>query len=180
MADIAGAAPGLPFYYYEIPTLTGVTLSPSEFMARAVERIPNFAGLKFTSSNLMEYQLCRALHNGAFDLPFGFDEMLLGALALGATGAVGSGFNFAAPIYQRLLQAFAAGDLAVARREQLRGVRVVQVLGRHGYMGAAKSVMKMIGLDVGPARLPHANLNAEQSTTLRAELEQLGFFDWIR
>jgi N-acetylneuraminate lyase len=180
MAEIAGAAPGLPFYYYEIPTLTGLAFSASEFMARAAERIPNFAGLKFTSSNLMEYQLCRALHDGAFDLPFGFDEMLLGALALGASGAVGSGFNFAAPIYRRLLQAFAAGDLPAARAEQLRGVGLVQVLARHGYMGAAKAVMKMLGVDVGPARLPHGNLSAEQTAALRADLEQLGFFDWVQ
>ena len=180
MADIAAGAPGLPFYYYEIPLLTGINLSPSEFLARAAGRIPNLAGIKFTSSNLMEYQLCRAFQDGAFDLPYGFDELMLGALALGATGAVGSGFNFAAPIYQRLLKAFAAGDFVTARREQLRGVQVVQVLARHGYMGAAKAVMKMLGVDVGPARLPNGNPPVEQVAALRGELEQLGFFDWIR
>ena len=180
MAEIAAAAPALPFYYYEIPLLTGIGLSPSDFLARAAERIPNLAGLKFTSNNLMEYQLCRAFREGAFDLPFGFDELLLGALALGATGAVGSGFNFAAPIYQRLLQAYAAGDLVTARAEQLRGVRLVKVLASHGYMGAAKAVMKMLGVEVGPARLPNGTLSAQQVTALRSDLEQLGFFDWIK
>ena len=180
MADIAAAAPELPFYYYEIPLLTGINHPPSEFLARAAGRIPNLAGIKFTSSNLMEYQLCRAFRDGAFDLPYGFDEIMLGALALGATGAVGSGFNFAAPIYQRLLKSFAAGDLAAARREQLRGVQLVQVLARYGYMGAAKAVIKILGVDVGPARLPNGNPSAEQVAALRGELEQLGFFDWLR
>jgi N-acetylneuraminate lyase len=179
-ADIAAAAPDLPFYYYEIPLLTGIAHSPSEFLARAAGRIPNLAGIKFTSSNLMEYQLCRAFRDGAFDVPCGFDELLLGALALGATGAVGSGFNFAAPVYQRLLQAFAAGDFAAARKEQFRGVQLVQVLARFGSMGAAKAVMKMLGVDVGPARLPNGNPADEQVTALRVELEKLGFFDWIR
>ena len=32
MAEIASAAPALPFYYYEIPIFTGVALSPSEFL----------------------------------------------------------------------------------------------------------------------------------------------------
>ena len=180
MADIAAAAPALPFYYYEIPLLTGITHSPSEFLARAAERIPNLAGLKFTSNNLMEYQLCRAFRDGALDMPFGFDELLLGALALGATGAVGSGFNFAAPIYQRILEAFAAGDFATARTEQLRGVRLVQVLASHGYMGAAKALMKMLGVDVGPARLPNGNPSAQQVAALRSDLDKLGFFDWIK
>lgn len=179
MAAIAEPAPTLPFYYYEIPTMTGLALPPSEFLARAVERIPNFAGLKFTSSNLMEFQLCRNFRDGALDVPFGFDEMLLGALVLGAKGAVGSTYNFAAPIYQRLMAAFEKSDLDSARREQWRSVQLIQVLARHGFMGATKSVMEMLGVPVGPARLPNINLAAEQKTELRRQLEQLGFFEWI-
>jgi N-acetylneuraminate lyase len=180
MAQIASAAPELPFYYYEIPTMTGLTLSPSEFLAQAADRIPNLAGIKFTSSNLMEYQLCRASHDGCFDIPFGFDEMMLGALALGATGAVGSSFNFAAPIYNRLIAAFQSGDLIAAREQQMRSVCTIQKLAARGYMGAAKATMKMLGVDVGPARLPCGNLDEAQTQALRSELEQMGFFEWIR
>jgi N-acetylneuraminate lyase len=179
MAAIAGAAPALPFYYYEIPTMTGLALSPSEFLGRAAERIPNLAGLKFTSSNLMEYQLCRQFHDGAFDVPFGFDEMLLGALALGAKGAVGSTYNFAAPVYQRMLAAFGKNELVAARREQMRSVQLIQLLVSYGFMGAAKAIMEMLGVPVGPARLPNGTLMAEQKTDLRRKLEELGFFEWI-
>ena len=180
MAEIASAAPALPFYYYEIPLLTGLNHSPSAFLAQAVERIPNLAGIKFTSSNLMEYQLCRASGGGAFDIPFGFDEIMLSALALGATGAVGSSFNFAAPIYHRVITAFEHGDLKAARAEQFRSVQLIALLASRSYMGAAKSTMKMLGVDVGPARLPNGNLDAVQLIALRCDLEKLGFFDWIR
>ncbi len=40
--------------------------------------------------------------------------------------------------------------------------------------------MKMLGVDVGPARLPNNSLSDEQTTKLRSELEALGFFDWVR
>jgi N-acetylneuraminate lyase len=180
MASIASAAPSLPFYYYEISTMTGIALSPSEFLAVAAERIPNLAGLKFTNSNLMEYQLCLGSCGGAFDVPFGFDEMLLGALALGAKGAVGSTYNFAVPIYQRLIAAFEVGDFAGARQQQMRSVQLIQLLAAHGFMGAAKSVMGMIGVPVGPARLPNTNPTAAQADGLRAKLEKLGYFDWIK
>lgn len=180
MAQIANASPELPFYYYEIPTMTGISLSPSEFLAQAADRIPNLAGIKFTSSNLMEYQLCRASHDGRFDIPFGFDEMMLGALALGATGAVGSSFNFAAPIYNRLIAAFQRGDLIAAREQQMRSVRTIQKLAARGYMGAAKATMAMLGVDVGPPRLPCAALDSNQTKALRSELEQIGFFEWVK
>ena len=179
MADIAAAAPALPFYYYEIPLLTGLAHSPSAFLAQAAGHIPNLAGIKFTSSNLMEYQLCRAFRDSAFDIPFGFDEIMLSALALGATGAVGSSFNFAAPIYRRVMKAFAAGDMTAARAEQFRSVQLIALLASRGYMGAAKATMKMLGVDVGPARLPNGSLDAAQQTALRADLEKLGFFDWV-
>ena len=179
-ADVAAAAPNTPFYFYDIPSMTGVSFSMPEFLAQAAAQIPTLAGLKFTNSDLMSFQLCLHADGGRFDVPYGTDEWLLAALALGAQGAVGSSYNFGGPIYLRLIQAFQADDLATARREQFRSVQLIQLLARYGYMGAAKAVMKMIGVEVGPARLPNASLTAEQAAKLRGELETMGFFDWIK
>ncbi len=179
MSKIASAAPELPFYYYEIPTMTGINISPSDFLAAAAPRIPNLAGIKFTSTNLMEYLLCREHSDRAFDIPFGFDEMLLPALSLGATGAVGSSYNFAGPIYLRAMRAFAENDIDTARDEQLRAVRIIKLLASLGYMAAAKTVMKIRGVDVGPPRLPNAGLTSEQQFDLRNSLDRLGFFAWL-
>jgi N-acetylneuraminate lyase len=151
-----------------------------DFLAQAGPRISNLAGLKFTNPDLMSLQLCLHADGGAWDVPFGCDEFLLAALSLGATGAVGSTYNFAAPIYHRIMRAFAAGDLATARMEQFRSVQLVQLLAGVGFMGAAKAVMAMLGVDVGPARLPNGTPTPEQVTKLRSDLEQLGFFDWVK
>ena len=40
--------------------------------------------------------------------------------------------------------------------------------------------MTMLGVDVGPARLPNVALTGEQTKDLQTRLEQLGFFDWIK
>lgn len=178
-AELAAAAPETPFYYYDIPKLSGVELSMPEFAAQAAERVPTFAGIKWTNPDLYAWQLVR--HSGlGLDLPWGCDEFLLAALAIGATGAVGSTYNFAAPVYQRLLAAFAAGDLAAARVEQYRSAQLVKLLAGYGFMGAAKATMTLLGVDVGPARLPNAAFPLDKLPQLRAELEALGFFDWIR
>jgi N-acetylneuraminate lyase len=179
-AEIASTAPGTPFYYYDIPSLTGVSFPMPEFLAAAKDRIPTLVGLKFTNPDLMAYQFCLRANDGQWDVPFGVDEHMLGALAMGARGAVGSGFNFAAPIYTRLIAAFERGDLAQAREEQFRGVRLIQLFASHGYMGAAKAAMKMLGVDVGPARLPNNSLSSKQEADLRSELETMGFFEWVR
>jgi len=178
-AGIAGAAQETSFYFYDIPALTGVSFPMQDFLARGAPRIPTLAGLKFTNPDLMAYQFVLRADNGRWDVPFGVDEHLLGALAMGARGSVGSGYNFAAPIYTRLLRAFHAGDLVRAREEQFRGTQLVQVLSGLGYMGAAKALMEVLGVPVGPARLPNTNPTAEQKKELRVRLEDMGFFDWI-
>jgi N-acetylneuraminate lyase len=179
-AGIAAAAPDTPFYYYDIPVLTGVSLSMPDFLAQASDHIPTLAGIKFTNPDLMSYQLCLRADGGRFDVPYGTDEWLLAALALGARGAVGSTYNFAASIFHRLLKAFADGDLAQAREEQFRAVQLIRLLVGYGYMGAAKATMKILGVDVGPPRLPNETLSAPQIRKLRRELEELGFFEWIQ
>lgn len=178
-AEIAAAAPNTPFYFYDIPAMTGVNFCMKSFLAQAADRIPTLNGIKFTNTDLMSYQQCLREDDGAFDIPWGVDEALLGALAVGANGAVGSSYNFAAPVYQRLLTVFKRGDLEAAKREQLRSVQLIQLLAGYGYLGAAKSVMTMLGVDVGPARLPNNNPTPEQLVKLRSELEKLGFFEWI-
>jgi len=169
-ADVAAAAPGLPFYYYDIPSLTGVSMSMPEFLESAGERIPTLAGIKFTNPDLMSFQQCLRARDGAFDIPWGADEYLLAALALGASAAVGSTYNFAAPMYHRMWKAFKENDLAMARDQQYRAVRLVKCLASFGYMAAAKALMTLINVDVGPPRLPHARLSADALIRLEKEL----------
>jgi N-acetylneuraminate lyase len=173
-AEVAAAAPGLPFYFYDIPAMTGVAFPMPAFLERAGPRVPTLRGLKFTNADLMAFQQCLALGDGRFDVLWGIDEMLIGALAAGAQGAVGSTYNFAAPLYLRLIGAFTGGDLATARREQLRSAALVQALSKYGYMAAAREAMGLVGVEVGPPRLPHLPLTDTQRAGLRRDLEALG------
>ncbi|MSU77499.1 MAG: N-acetylneuraminate lyase [Gemmataceae bacterium] len=178
-AEIASAAPGLPYYFYDIPIMTNVHYSMPEFLEIGAARIPTLAGLKFTNPDLMAYQSLLRVAGGRFDIPWGTDEYLLAALSLGAVGAVGSTYNFAGPIYNRVIAAFAKGDLVAARAEQYRSVQMIELLASLGFMGAAKSVMELLGVPVGPPRLPHARLTPGQHEKLKAGLASLGFFDWV-
>jgi N-acetylneuraminate lyase len=177
-AAIAGAAPQTPFYFYDVPGLTNVSFSMPAFLAQAADRIPTLNGIKFTNSDLMAYQLCLRADNGTFDIPWGIDECMLAAFALGGTGAVGSTYNFSAPVFQELLAAFARGDLRKAQAHQRRGTDLIQLLMGYGYLPASKVIMKWLGVDVGGCRQPLANLSTEQAAKLRRELEACGFFEW--
>ncbi len=176
--ELASAAPQLPFYYYHIPSMTGVQLSVAELFDRAGEQIPTLAGAKYTHEDLLDFGRCVRLADGRYNMLFGRDEFLLAGLSLGARGAVGTTYTFAAPLYRQLIEAFEGGDMETARARQATSAEIILAFRRYGGLPAAKAIMKMIGLDCGPVRLPMQNISDEQAASLRDDLEAIGFFDY--
>ncbi|MFM8270989.1 MAG: dihydrodipicolinate synthase family protein, partial [Gemmata sp.] len=83
-AELAAAAPNTPFYFYDIPVLTGVAFPMTEFLEQAPARVPTLRGIKFTNPDLMTYQRLIRAGEGRFDILFGIDEQFLAAVVLGA------------------------------------------------------------------------------------------------
>lgn len=167
-ASIAAEAPQLPFYYYHIPELTDVAIPMADFLAAAVPLIPNLAGVKFTDSDLVDLQRC--LEKYELEFLYGQDESLLAGYVLGAHGAIGSSYNFMAPFYRTMITALDGGDLATARRMQWIATKVIDRMQTVGYLPAAKRLMRLRGVDCGPARPPVANPSDEALSKL---IEQL-------
>jgi N-acetylneuraminate lyase len=180
MAGIAGGAPALPFYYYNLPSFTGVRLDMVEFLRLGARKIPTLRGIKFSDPNLHDLQAALRHDGGRFDIPFGVDEMLLAAFATGAGAAVGSTYNFAAPVYKKAMDAFARGDMAGAREWQFRAVEMINIIITTAGRGGLKAMMSLIGADCGPSRAPIATPGADAKKLLRRRLQKLGFFDWIK
>ncbi|MDP1562178.1 MAG: dihydrodipicolinate synthase family protein [Pirellulaceae bacterium] len=175
MAILAGRAPGTPFYFYDIPSMTGVMLSMTRFLELAPRTIPNLVGLKFTNTDMTALQHCLRFSQAKWNILWGVDEVLLAAWALGVRGAVGSSYNFCAPLHLQAIEAMERSDWQTAQQLQYRSVHWIEILSRYGYMAAAKYVMACQGVPVGPARLPLGNLNDEAKQSLRSELEAAGF-----
>lgn len=180
MAEIASAAPNLPFYYYHIPTLTGVAMDMVEFLEIAESRIPNLAGIKYTASTLHEYQACLNYKNGKFDILFGYDEMLLTALSVGAKGAIGSTYTYAAPLYLKVMALYENNEHEAARAMQMHAVNMVRCLVKFPPIPAQRAIMKSEGLELGLCRLPLTALDADQEKALHDSLVENGFFSILK
>ena len=174
-AEMAAAAPTLPFFYYHIPSLSGVNVSMRRFLPEALNAIPTLAGVKFTFEDLMDYALCLDRYGADLDMFFGRDELLLAGLSLGAKSAVGSTYNFAAPLYRRVMDAFAQGRMEEARAAQLEAQRLIGVMLEYPGLAAFKTAMKLVGQDLGPVRPPLQRLSGAQERELLSRLEALNF-----
>ncbi|GGM95822.1 N-acetylneuraminate lyase [Dyadobacter beijingensis] len=172
---IAASVPDMPFYYYHIPVLTGVGFAMYDLLKAVHGRVPNFAGIKYTHEDFMDFQSCLNFENGRYDMLWGRDENMLSALAIGAQGAVGSTFNYAAPLYHRLMDAFAAGDMEGAAAWQQKSIDMIRLLGKYGGISVGKGYMKLVGVDCGTFRLPVRNMEAAQFEAFRADVAALDF-----
>lgn len=178
LREITAAAPELPFYYYHIPSMTGITLDLFELLRRAPKELPSMAGIKYTAPMLDELLALVRFDPRRYDVYFGRDEMLLAGLAVGVRGAIGSTYNFAGRLYRRLIDAFDRGDLDEARACQAHAVAMVRAVLRYRGNSGLKATMKLVGQDCGPVRLPQVALDAAETAALEGELESIGFFEW--
>ncbi|KAM7055148.1 N-acetylneuraminate lyase isoform 2-T2 [Molossus nigricans] len=119
LKEVAAAAPAVPFYYYHIPALTGVKIRAEELLEGIQEKIPTFQGLKFSDTDLLDFGQCVDQNRQRqFAFLFGVDEQLLSALVMGATGAVGSTYNYLGKKTNQMLEAFERKDLSSALNYQ--------------------------------------------------------------
>ncbi len=177
---VAAAAPKTPFYYYHMPAMTGVNVPMADFLPAAAKRIPSFGGIKFTHENIMDYALALKAAGDKYDVLFGRDEILLSALALGAKGAVGSTYNYASALYNRIIAAFSAGDMETAAALQLDSMQFIAAFCKYGGMNANKAIPGLLGMEFGPVRPPMTPVSKDKVAAMKADLEKLGFFKYVR
>jgi N-acetylneuraminate lyase len=176
-AKVASAAPDIPFFYYHIPIISGAELSMEDYLKIAQKKIPNLAGIKYTHDNLDEMQHCNTMNDGKWTILNGFDENLFKVLNLGIEAAVGSTYNYMNSIYLSLINDFKSGNLEAAFRKQQKCNDIIASLFENGGpMVAGKAMMKWVGVDCGPCRLPLTNLSDKSLSKLKKVLKAKGFF----
>lgn len=176
---IAAAAPGLPFYYYHIPALNGVHLSLVDLLEAAADHIPNFAGVKYTFLNMFEFEQCRHVAGGNYEMLWGLDEMFLDGLAYGNQSGVGGTYNHCFSLYREMKAAYEVKDMEKCRELQHKSHQFCEILGKYrGNLMGGKRIMKFLGLECGPNRLPLQNISEQEEAALKKDLEAIGFFNY--
>lgn len=173
---VAGAASRLPFYYYNMPSMTGVDLSVKTFLLEGKKRIPNLAGTKFTHNNLMEMGVCLDLNDHEFEVLHGYDEILISGLAMGARAGVGSTYNYIPKVYDGIFKAMENNDQETARSLQMKSIRTVEVIIKYGGgVRGGKEIMNLIGIPCGSCRPPLSPLSESEKVNIKDDLKAIKF-----
>ncbi|MEY3563552.1 MAG: hypothetical protein RLZZ294_1558 [Bacteroidota bacterium] len=172
---VADSVSDIPFYYYHIPVLTHVKFPMVDFMEQASLSISNFAGIKYSDEDHVDFLKCLEYNGGAYNVFWGKDETLLSALSIGAIAGIGSTYNYMSPLYMQLIQAFQSNDLVSTKSLQLKSIQVVNLLNKYTGLSTGKYFMHLLGIDCGPSRNPLQNLSDADKLSLQKELKDIGF-----
>ena len=167
---VAGRA-SLPLLIYNIPALTKISVSPVSTTELAQH--PSVIGMKDSSRNMEYFMQVATTAETDFLLFTGSDDLLLPSLTCGGAGAICASANVAPQFAQRLVSAYAQGDLEVARRWQSSIVRLVRAARAQGTPKAWKAMLELQGfapMDMAPPFLP---LDAKGRAQLQGILEEL-------
>lgn len=151
--SIAGAAPDLPFFGYDIPHMAVNGISPT-LLAELITQIPNFAGIKTSNSNAQVVRKLIDTMTGDKIVLVGNERIALGSLAMGADGLI-SGLSTAIPEpFVGLVSAFSNNQLDEARIIQKKINQMLDLLPAGARIGAIKSILVQRGIDAGPPLAP--------------------------
>ncbi|XP_064415990.1 N-acetylneuraminate lyase isoform X1 [Latimeria chalumnae] len=175
LQEVASAAPNVPFYYYHIPELTGVNIQAIDLLDSLREKIPSLQGLKFTGTDLLDFGQCVQNSNNQLALLYGKDEQLLAALIMGATGAIGSTYNYQGKLMNNMLAAFEKKDYDLARQYQFQAQEFLHFAIKLGFgVAENKCVMSLVsGIPLGPPRLPLTMCTEKLATQFKMKLTVL-------
>jgi len=173
--DVAKAV-DIPVILYNIPQVVDAHL-PRRVVEDLAD-IPNIVGLKDSSGNLTYTMEVLEYCGDRINVLVGHDEVVLNALAGGCAGAILASANVYPAVWQKVLRAVRAGDLATARQLQMSVQKLSRIFCRYGGGVAVKQALKMLGIDAGRPRRPLKAVGGallhEDRAEIQLELEKLG------
>jgi 4-hydroxy-tetrahydrodipicolinate synthase len=164
----------LPLLLYNIPQCTGLPL-PWQ-MVEDLAQLPNIIGLKDSSGQLNFILAVLEKVRDKINVMCGHDEVVVAALAAGASGAILASANFIPDVWVEIYNSIQKGDLRNARELQYKIQKIARITVHSGAVGT-KEALNMMGIKVGPVRLPLSvggELTYEAREELRLDLEKIG------
>ena len=173
---IARALPEMPIILFNIPQVVDAYL-PRRVVEDLAD-IPNIVGLKDSSGNLTYTMEVLQYAGDRINVLIGHDEVVLNALAGGASGMILASAQVYPAIWQGVLQSMSSGDLEAARALQRQVQKLSRIFCRYGGGVAVKQALKMMGVDAGRPRAPLKAVGGallhEDRAEIQLELEKLG------
>lgn len=163
----------LPIILYNIQGRTGVNIMP-ETIAELVKNVENIVGVKEASGNISQVAKIMQLTDGNIDLYSGNDDQIVPILSLGGKGVISVLSNVAPEYTHNIVAKYLEGDVKKSCEMQLAALPLIGQLFCEVNPIPVKAAMNMMGLNVGPLRMPLTEMEAAHQMNLEREMKAMG------
>ena len=158
---------------YNVPGRTGCNLLP-ETVAELVRTKSNLVGLKEATGNLAQASKTMALTDGKLDLYSGEDGLVVPLMSIGAKGVISVLSNVAPKQTHDICAEFFAGNIEKSRQLQFEALELVDALFSEVNPIPVKTALNLMGMEVGPLRMPLCEMEEANLNKLKTALKNYG------
>ena len=170
---IANAVPETPIIMYNVPSRTGCNIQPAT-VAALVKNVKNIVGLKAASGDLSQIAKTVALAGEDLELYSGNDDQTLPILSLGGIGVISVLSNIAPRETHDMVMKFLDGDIKGAAKIQIDSIPLVSALFCEVNPIPAKAALNLMGMNVGPLRMPLSEMEDSNKEILAKAMKDFG------
>ena len=163
----------IPAILYNVPSRTGCNILP-ETAVEMAKTVDNIVAIKEASGDISQIAKLACLCDGKMDIYSGNDDQIVPILSLGGKGVISVLSNVAPRQTHDIVAKYLAGDTAGSLELQLKYLPLVKALFSEVNPIPVKAAMNMMGMEVGPLRMPLTEMGEASAAVLRQELEKVG------
>lgn len=163
----------LPVMLYNIPGRTAVNVLPAT-VARLAKDVPNIRAIKEASGNMDQVSELRRILPDEFAIYSGDDALTLPILSIGGKGIVSVVAHIAGKKLQEMINAYASGNVTLAAKVHRELFPLIKGMFITTNPVPVKAALNILGMNVGPPRLPLVEATAEEKEKLGQLLRDAG------
>ena len=161
-----------PMILYNVPSRTGTAFQTATYAALA--KHPNIVGIKEANANLSMMARTMAACGEDLDIYSGNAAAVVPCLSLGGAGVISVLSNVAPKIVHKMCYDFFEGRVKEAAALQVGYAELIAALFSDVNPIPVKEAMNLMGMDVGPCRLPLVPMSVDARNNLKARLAEKG------
>lgn len=166
-------AVSLPIIMYNVPGRTGCNIQPAT-AAALVKNVKNIVGIKEASGNISQIAKLMSLCGDEIELYSGNDDQIVPVLSLGGLGVISVLSNVAPQETHDIVERYLEGDVRGSMELQLKAIPLVEQLFCEVNPIPVKAGMNLMGLEVGPLRMPLSEMEETNRENLKAAMKDFG------
>ena len=163
----------VPAILYNVPSRTGCNILP-ETVVKLCKDVENIVGVKEASGNISQIAHLAAIGQGVVDIYSGNDDQIVPILALGGVGVISVLSNVAPKFTHDMVMKYFDGDTKGATEDQLKALPLINALFSEVNPIPVKTAMNLMGMNVGPLRMPLCEMEEDTKAALAKEIEKFG------